>query len=49
MDSVALDVIAPGGVLVRELLVIGDEGVVADDGPRLDAELPFWAEQPASG
>jgi Family of unknown function (DUF6928) len=42
MDSVALDVIAPGGVLVRELLAIGDEGVVADEGSRLDAELPFW-------
>ena len=44
MGSIALDVIAPGGVVVRELLVIADEGVVADEGSRLATELPFWAD-----
>ncbi len=42
-ESVALEILGPGGVPARELMVLAEEGVIADEGPRLDFELPFWA------
>ena len=42
-DSAALEILGPDGSTVREVMLVGEQGVVVDDGPRLDFERPFFA------
>lgn len=42
-ESVGLEILGPGGLDVRDLVLVTDAGVVADEGDRLDFELPFWS------
>lgn len=43
IDSVALEILAPDGNPVREVMLVGEEGVIFDIGPHLDFESRFWA------
>lgn len=43
VDSMALEIVAPDGNSVREVMLIAEEGVIFDIGPRLDFERPFWS------
>ncbi|MEP6980660.1 MAG: hypothetical protein ABJA16_07865, partial [Nakamurella sp.] len=42
-DSVALEILGPGGLAVRELMLVTDDGVIVDEGERLEFEQPFWS------
>lgn len=43
VDSAAVEILSPDGETVRELMLVADAGVIADIGPQLDFEKPFWA------
>lgn len=42
-ESVALEILGPGGIAARDLMLVTDEGVIADEGERLAFEEPFWS------
>lgn len=42
-DSAALEILGPAGETVREVMLVGEQGVVVDDGEHLDFERSFWA------
>ncbi len=42
-ESAGLEILGPDGSTVRDVMLVGEQGVVVDDGPRLDFERPFFA------
>ncbi|WP_111767521.1 DUF6928 family protein [Nakamurella deserti] len=42
-DSTALEILGPDGDTARELMLVAEQGVIVDEGARLDFEQPFWA------
>lgn len=43
VDSAALEILGPDGDPARELMLVGEQGVIVDEGAPLEFERPFWS------